>query len=88
MAKPWRIEWQGQRWGLDDLGAAGMIACQALVEDGWESFDPTRSPAHLAAVAAVLIASATGTAVEDAYAVIAGMGSAEFLALLQIEGDG
>lgn len=90
MAKPWRIEWQGQRWSVDDLGAAGMLACQHMVDDGWESFDPTRSPAHLAAVAGVLIAAATATKIEDACAVVAAMSSAEFLALLQYHegGDG
>lgn len=85
MAKPWRIQWDEHRWGVDDLGAAGMVACQALVDDGWQSFDPTRSPAHLAAVAAVLLAAASGRPVGDVYQMVIGLPSERFLALLQYE---
>lgn len=56
--RPWTITWRDKTWHDHEarLTAGDVVALQALVNDDWASCNPWASPAHLAAMIAVLFA--------------------------------
>lgn len=55
----WRLSWDGVVWTAADLTADEVASLQVLLEDGWSSLDPRRTPVHLLNHLAVHLAAVT-----------------------------
>ena len=84
--RPWTITWRSQTWSDDsvELNAADVCILQALVGDSWASVNPWASPAHLAAMIAVLWAKTSGIDATDALLLVGDTPAEEFIGSIRL----